>query len=378
MYIEKEFKIVTAVALAALVITNIILAAALEEPFLVCLTVSLAIAALYVTSVLSLRLVYRRVRSIRLSAKKLVDAGELSDGGGLVLPEKEDDLSSDRNSEEYYAELDIIKDTMTIEGEFGKLSEAVYDLYTSILEAAVREKKQKLYLKDTTSDISHQLKTPIASLMLFTDILAERAEAEQRSDSEKDILKREQDQLEKMRWLTISLLGLARVETNAVEFKKVKTPAKVLLKDAEADFIHLAEKKNVVLSVEGDDADIMVDPDWLHEALSNVVKNAVEHSPEGGRVILRCSVTPLMVKLSVTDEGRGIPEADRLKVFERFSHSSDASALNPDSIGIGLPMAKSIVEGNGGRMYIESRFIDECGKSETSYTTINLLFDIFS
>ena len=82
-----------------------------------------------------------------------------------------------------------------------------------------------------------------------------------------------------------------------------------------------------------------------------------------------------MIKLTVTDTGRGIPEADRLKVFERFSHSSDAASVNPDSVGIGLPLSKNIIEENGGRIYIESRFIDECKASEKSYTTVNIIFN---
>ena len=263
---------------------------------------------------------------------------------------------------------------MLTEGEFGKLSEAINEMYTSILEAVEREKEQKLYLKDVISDVSHQLKTPIASLTLFTDILSSHADEEGWDGRNKEILVKEQEQLERMRWLTLSLLQLARIETDAVVWKPAVVPAQILLSEAASELLPFAEKRQISIITEGDEAEITVDPEWMHEALSNIVKNAIEHSPEGGTVTLRCTKTPLMTKLSVTDEGRGIPEADRLKVFERFKRSSDAAAVNPSSIGIGLSLAKSIIEENGGRVYIESRHVDECKASEKSFTTVNIVF----
>lgn len=351
MHLERELKIITCIFLGLLVFTDIFICAAAKSPFLICLVVSLAMTALYVAIILVLRSFYRRVGGIRRSTKKLITQ-ETTDNEGLEL----------------------IRNEMLSEGEFGKLSEAIYDLYTSILETADREKQQKLYLKDVISDMSHQFKTPIASLTLFTDILSSHAEEEGWNSRNIDILSKEQDQLERMRWLTKSLLQLARIETDAVIFKPVELPVQVLLKETASELLMLAEQKKVNLVTEGDEAILNVDPEWMHEALSNVVKNAIEHSPEGGTVRLSCTKTPLMTKLSVTDDGRGIPEDDRLRVFERFSRSSDAAAVNPASIGIGLSLSRSIIEGNGGRIYVESRFIDECKPPEKSFTTMNIVF----
>ncbi|HCA22383.1 MAG TPA: hypothetical protein DEO87_08415 [Lachnospiraceae bacterium] len=389
MHTEREIKIITTVFISVLLITNTVLTAVIKEPLLACLIASLALVILYISAVVMVKRIYARIAGVRNAAKEL----------------------SIRKSANNESEgLSAIKQEMLTEGEFGKLSGAIYDMYTGILEAADREKEQKLYLKDMISDMSHQLKTPIASLTLFTDILSSHATSQGWGEEEIDILRREEGQLERMRWLTLSLLQLARLEINSVEFKKIKTPVLMLLQNAAAELLPMAEQRGVNIVVEDafeylkDDveqnttntmvsgveqneahieentrrdiiaAEIEADPEWMHEALSNIVKNAIEHSPEGGTVTLGCTRTPLMIKLTVTDTGRGIPEADRLKVFERFSHSSDAASVNPDSVGIGLPLSKNIIEENGGRIYIESRFIEECKSSETSYTTVNIIF----
>ena len=390
MHTEREIKIITTVFISVLLITNTVLTAVIKEPLLACLIASLALVILYISAVVMVKRIYARIAGVRTAAKEL----------------------SIRKSANNESEgISAIKQEMLTEGEFGKLSGAIYDMYTGILEAADREKEQKLYLKDMISDMSHQLKTPIASLTLFTDILSSHATSQDWGEEEIDILRREEGQLERMRWLTLSLLQLARLEINSVEFKKIKTPVLMLLQNAAAELLPMAEQRGVNIVVEDafeylkDDveqnttntmvsgveqneahieentrrdniaAEIEVDPEWMHEALSNIVKNAIEHSPEGGTVTLGCTRTPLMIKLTVTDTGRGIPEADRLKVFERFSHSSDAASVNPDSVGIGLPLSKNIIEENGGRIYIESRFIDECKASEKSYTTVNIIFN---
>ena len=390
MHTEREIKIITTVFISALLITNTVLTAVIKEPLLACLIASLALVILYISAAVMVKRIYERIAGVRTAAKEL----------------------SIRKSANNESEgLSAIKQEMLTEGEFGKLSGAIYDMYTGILEAADREKEQKLYLKDMISDMSHQLKTPIASLTLFTDILSSHATSQDWGEEEIDILRREEGQLERMRWLTLSLLQLARLEINSVEFKKIKTPVLMLLQNAAAELLPMAEQRGVNIVVEDafeylkDDveqnttntmvsgveqneahieentrrdniaAEIEADPEWMHEALSNIVKNAIEHSPEGGTVTLGCTRTPLMIKLTVTDTGRGIPEADRLKVFERFSHSSDAASVNPDSVGIGLPLSKNIIEENGGRIYIESRFIDECKVSEKSYTTVNIIFN---
>ena len=122
MHLERELKIITCIFLGLLVFTDIFICAAAKSPFLICLVVSLAMTALYVAIILVLRSFYRRVGGIRRSTKKLITQ-ETTDNEGLEL----------------------IRNEMLSEGEFGKLSEAIYDLYTSILETADREKQQKLY-----------------------------------------------------------------------------------------------------------------------------------------------------------------------------------------------------------------------------------------
>ena len=376
MHIEKEIKKLTIVFIVVLLFTNIMIATSVKKPLFACIVTSAALLILYIFTIIMIRKFYKRVGRIREAMKGLsVQGNYIAEKTRETFGEISDDTKGESVEESKKKQsLSIVREEMLTEGEFGKLSEAINDMYTSILEAVDREKEQKLYLKDVISDMSHQLKTPIASLTLFTDILSEHAEEEGWSSRNMDILGKEQEQLERMRWLTQSLLQLARIETDVVIFKPVKLPAQVLMKETASELLLLAEQKKVSLVTVGDEAELFVDPEWMHEAISNIVKNAIEHSPEGGTVTLRCTRTPLLIKLSVTDEGRGIPEADRLKVFERFRRSSDAAATNPASIGIGLSLAKSIIEENGGRVFIESRYIDECGHGESPYTTINMIF----
>ena len=376
MHIEKEIKKLTIVFIVVLLFTNIMIATSVKKPLFACIVTSAALLILYIFTIIMIRKFYKRVGRIREAMKGLsVQGNYIAEKTRETFGEISDNTKGESVEESKKKQsLSIVREEMLTEGEFGKLSEAINDMYTSILEAVEREKEQKLYLKDVISDMSHQLKTPIASLTLFTDILSEHAEEEGWSSRNMDILGKEQEQLERMRWLTQSLLQLARIETDVVIFKPVKLPAQVLMKETASELLLLAEQKKVSLVTVGDEAELFVDPEWMHEAISNIVKNAIEHSPEGGTVTLRCTRTPLLIKLSVNDEGRGIPEADRLKVFERFRRSSDAAATNPASIGIGLSLAKSIIEENGGRVFIESRYIDECGRGESPYTTINMIF----
>ena len=113
-------------------------------------------------------------------------------------------------------------------------------------------------------------------------------------------------------------------------------------------------------------------PDKMKEALGNVVKNAIEYSPEGKTVEIRIEHTPLVTRIFVKDEGEGIPKAERTKVFERF-YRINGNTINPSSVGIGLALAKKITAGCGGRLYVNSRHRSECKGAEQPFTT--MIFD---
>ena len=282
-----------------------------------------------------------------------------------------------------------VQEEMLREGEIGKLADAIIRRENERQAALEKETKQKEFLRDLISDISHQLKTPIASLTVFTDLLIGEAERESRTEQTQDIaglcrekreqvewrmslLRTEEQQLERMKWLTEALLQLARLEAESVSFVRKKVQLKTICELVRTSFLPMADERNITMDIVGDDAELLTDPDWFMEALGNVVKNAIEYSPEGGRVELGIRKTPLVIRLHVTDEGEGIPEDDRLKIFERF-YRVNGSAVNPSSVGIGLALSKKITTGCGGRLYVESRHRSECNRQEKSYT--KMIFD---
>ena len=278
---------------------------------------------------------------------------------------------------------------MLKEGEIGKLADAIIRRENERQAALEKEIKRKEFLRDLISDISHQLKTPIASLTVFTDLLIGEAEKESlveqaqggyesvRENSEQvekrlSLLHTEEQQLERMKWLTEALLQLARLEAESVSFVREKVQLKTICEMVRTSFLLMADERNITIDIIGDDTELLTDPDWLMEALGNVVKNAIEYSPEGGRVELGIRKTPLVTRIYVLDEGEGIPEEDRLKIFERF-YRVNGSAVNPSSVGIGLALSKKIATGCGGRLYVESRHRSECNRQEKPYT--KMIFD---
>ena len=282
-----------------------------------------------------------------------------------------------------------IQEEMLKEGEIGKLADAIIRRENERQAALEKEIKQKEFLRDLISDISHQLKTPIASLTVFTDLLIGEAEKESleeqaqggyesvRENSEQvekrlSLLHTEEQQLERMKWLTEALLQLARLEAESVSFVREKVQLKTICEMVRTSFLLMADERNITIDIIGDDTELLTDPDWLMEALGNVVKNAIEYSPEGGRVELGIRKTPLVTRIYVLDEGEGIPEEDRLKIFERF-YRVNGSAVNPSSVGIGLALSKKIATGCGGRLYVESRHRSECNRQEKPYT--KMIFD---
>ena len=182
----------------------------------------------------------------------------------------------------------------------------------------------------------------------------------------------QEQQLERMTWLTQSLLQLARLEADSVSFVKEPADLRLLCESVCESFQSMAREHNVTLLVTGAEAELCTDPGWMKEALGNVVKNAIEYSPEGKTVEIRIEHTPLVTRIFVRDEGEGIPEAERTKVFERF-YRINGNTINPSSVGIGLALAKKITAGCGGRLYVNSRHRSECKGAEQPYTT--MIFD---
>ena len=236
------------------------------------------------------------------------------------------------------------------EGEMYKLFHSVNTL-VSVLNAHIEnEFRTKEFLKDTISDISHQLKTPLAALHMYTEIIAE--EPDHRETVERFSGKTMQS-LERMEQLVQTLLKVSRIDAGSIVFRKEKQSVSGLVADAIEDLSVRARMEGKQLLLKGDlQEEVVCDREWTREAIANLVKNALDHTDVGGVITVFWERSPAMFRLSVTDDGCGIDEEDMHHIFKRFYRSKRDS--DRQGIGLGLSLAKSIVEGQGGILSVNS------------------------
>lgn len=247
------------------------------------------------------------------------------------------------------------------EGDFSRLAVAFNSMGSIIRENITQLEKEKEFLADILSDISHQLKTPIASMMIYNDILSQGNLA---PEKQAEFLENNLKQLERMSFLIKSLLKLAKLDAGAIVLSLDKKDIKVTLNEAIVFLESQARESGVKINVEGEPAIVSHDVMWLGEAFTNLIKNAIEHTSEGGLVTVQIEDKPMFIKVWVKDDGVGIDEKDLPHIFKRFYKAGGKK--NSDSVGIGLAIAKSIIEQHGGMITVES-LIGEGTKFEVTF-----------
>lgn len=231
------------------------------------------------------------------------------------------------------------------EGELSILKSEIYKVTTKLADYNELLKKEKLQLADAMSDISHQLKTPLTSMLMMADFLRD---GNLPPEKREEFTARLSAQLERIQWLVSSLLKLSKLDVGTVEMKREPVSLRALAEKAAEPLRIPAELKEQTLALEGpDDASFFGDFGWTAEALLNVMKNCVEHTPSGGEVRVEWSDNPLYAEIRVRDTGEGIDKADLPHIFTRFYRGKNAGE---DSVGIGLAMAKSILTQQGGEI----------------------------
>jgi len=234
------------------------------------------------------------------------------------------------------------------EGDLSILKNEICKITTLLREQAEALQREKALLADALADISHQLKTPLTSLSVLNDLLSENPDEEKRAL----FLERMRAQLKRIEWLVSSLLKLSRLDAGAVAMKREKVLAGALVEKALATLAIPLEVKMLQVSVEGDEeAGFTGDFEWSCEALINVIKNCIEHTPEGGQLRISFAQNPLYTEIAVADSGPGIAPEDLPHIFNRFYKGKNAAA---DQVGIGLAMARAIVEKQGGDISVKS------------------------
>lgn len=235
------------------------------------------------------------------------------------------------------------------EGELSILKNEIYKVTLRLSEQAQLLQRDKKQLADAISDISHQLKTPLTSMSVMTDLLAEGNLAE---DKRKEFLRNIRTQLERIEWLVSSLLKLSKIDAGTAEFKRERISAAEVVKRAVEPMLIPMELRRQQLVVQGEDVFFSGDINWTTEALINLIKNCVEHTKEGGTITVEYSDNPLYAEIRVIDNGCGIAREDLPYIFKRFYRGKNAS---DESVGIGLAMAKSIVEHQNGDLSVISK-----------------------
>lgn len=234
------------------------------------------------------------------------------------------------------------------EGELSVLRNNLYKVILILNNQNDKLSKDKTFLTDTLADISHQIKTPLTSAVMMTDLLRDESDPEKRAE----FIEILSSQLNKINWLVRMLLKLSKLDAGTVRFNKKHISAQQLIKLSVQPFLVPLDIKNITLETSADDS-IVFDADitWTLEALSNIIKNCMEHTPSGGKIKITADETSLFREILIEDTGCGISQADLPHIFERFYRAGNAAA---DSVGIGLALSKSIIESQNGRISVQS------------------------
>lgn len=233
------------------------------------------------------------------------------------------------------------------EGELSILKNNLYKVITLLQSQNEYLKNDKLYLADSIADISHQLKTPLTSMMVMCELL----ENEENPDKRQEFVAVINNQLSKMKWLITNILKISKLDADATEFKREEVSISKVLDDSLKPFVLTAELKNVAIQNGANDFVFNGDESWTVEAVSNIVKNCLEHTNDGGKIIIASDSTNLYNKLTISDNGCGIAEEDLPHIFERFYHGKNSSK---ESVGIGLALAKTVFEKENASVSVES------------------------
>ena len=212
--------------------------------------------------------------------------------------------------------------------------------------------KAKDFLKDTISDISHQLKTPLSALIMYNEIIESEAGAD--TEAVLAFTKKSSASLARMEELIQTLLKVTRLDAGAVLFEKQKWLLRdVVLRAVSELQVRAAEEGKVILLAGSDELSVDCDLQWTGEAIGNLVKNALDYTDRGGQVFVSWEQFAERVRISVKDNGKGIAEKDIYHIFKRFYRASKENGVR-QGIGLGLPLAKSIAEGQGGTLSVQS------------------------
>lgn len=244
-------------------------------------------------------------------------------------------------------DLDINENS---EDELSNLKNELYKITVMLKEESEISKKDKDNLKMSVEDISHQLKTPLTSITIMLDNLKDNPNMDE--NTKQKFIFEISKQIDWINWLVISMLKLSKLDANVVQFYEEKINLKKFIEEIIKNLEIPIEIKNQQIIIEGNEsASFVGDYKWQQEAVTNIIKNCIEHNKENGKIYIKYEENTLFTKITIRDEGEGMTKEDLKHIFERFYKGQNSSE---NSVGIGLALAKNIIEKNNGMISCKS------------------------
>ena len=235
-------------------------------------------------------------------------------------------------------------------GDWYSLFHAINEMATILSAHAENQRQTKEFLQDIISDVSHQIKTPLSALKMYHEIIESHKNDAATVSS---FTEKSQREIKRMEDVIYTLLKLARLDAGIIQMEKAPENLSVLMQDVLERFETWAEREHKTITLSGkEDVVVSCDALWVSEAIGNIVKNALEHTENGGHIEVKWSQSHLMTQIEISDDGKGIHPEDLYNIFKRFYRSRFSSDVH--GIGLGLPLAKSIVEAHGGTISVTS------------------------
>lgn len=235
-------------------------------------------------------------------------------------------------------------------GDWYSLFHAINEMATILSAHAENQRQTKEFLQEIISDVSHQIKTPLSALKMYHEIIESHKDD---ASAVSSFTEKSQREIKRMEDVIYTLLKLARLDAGIIQMEKAPENLSVLMQDVLERFETWAEGEHKTITLSGkEDVVLSCDALWVSEAIGNIVKNALEHTENGGHIEVKWSQSPLMTQIEISDDGKGIHPEDLYNIFKRFYRSRFSSDVH--GIGLGLPLAKSIVEAHGGTISVTS------------------------
>lgn len=237
------------------------------------------------------------------------------------------------------------------EGRFSQFLGSINEMATMLYTHLQKEKQMKELLKEIISDISHQLKTPIAALKMYNEIIIDEYD---NADIIKKFTMKSNHSIERMELLVLNLLKMAKLDTGIMDFEKTKENVLYIIQDAIEPLQTRAENEHKKIFYNGDsNISLTCDRHWMVEAIGNIIKNALDHTVSENTVHVSWKETSIFIEINIADNGKGIYPEDLPNIFKRFYRSKYST--NSHGTGLGLSLAKSIIEANGGTITVSSK-----------------------